>query len=839
MLVCGTSAPGSIPGESTKSDQNKNSCLNLWYPYLKLRTNKMFQGLSTDEVKERQKAHGPNALPTPKHQFILRVLEQFKDFFNLLLFAAAAVTLYLGEVIDAIFILFFVVIGVSLHLYQEFKTNAAAAALKNYLVNTITVIRNGKEEEVSTEAIVPGDILFLESGDIVPADAMVRYTKGLTVDETTFTGESIPVVKISLVENEGIAEENTLYQGVSVVGGTAFAEVIKTGSATRLAKIAKVASAPASGSELNKGVVKISGFIMKATVLTLTFTIIAHLFLKDANGVDLPHLLVFAVALAIAVIPQALPLVITFSLAKGSLALAKKKVVVKRLSSVQDLGSINLLCTDKTGTITLNQLVYRSEYFVPEAPFHPLLLARLAANDLNERIPEPFDVAIDKALAPALRDEFLQYQLLEKEAFDPRLRSNGAVVKNNDNNAVLRVRRGSPEYFLDRVVERALVENWLLAEEKEGRRVLGVSYDQGNGEKFGGFVSFVDALKPTTKQVVEEAREMNLKITIITGDSVLVSEAVGREAGLVFDSSEVVDTTQFLALPLNEQHDLIDKIRVFARAVPEQKHELMELLQDKYTVGFLGEGINDVLALKAANVSIVVKSASDIAREAADIILLKSDLRVIVEGIKMGRETFVNTLKYIRITLVSNFGNFYAVAISSLFITFLPLLPTQILLLNLLSDFPMLAIAFDRVEKEEIKHPQTFDFKALFVLFITLGLVSTFFDFLWFFLFYQDAPAVLQTNWFIASVLTEIVLLFSLRSLLPVGRAGWPARPIVVLSVLMIILTIALPIIPSTTAFFNFTTPSPAHLLLIISLTLVYSVTTELAKVSLVKFLKR
>jgi Mg2+-importing ATPase len=305
----------------------------------------------------------------------------------------------------------------------------------------------------------------------------------------------------------------------------------------------------------------------------------------------------------------------------------------------------------------------------------------------------------------------------------------------------------------------------------------------------------------------------------------------------VSDSNEVIEASAFLALPAHEQHARVGRIRVFARTKPEQKLELVGLLKEQYTVGFLGEGINDAPALKAAHVALVVQSAADVARETADIVLLKNDLGVIIDGIRLGRETHANTLKYIRATLVSNFGNFYAVAVGSLFISFLPMLPKQLLLLNLLSDFPMMAIAFDRVSEQEVARPQKYDFRALYIIFVTLGLVSSVFDFLYFGLFYRISPEVLQTNWFIASVITELLLLVSIRSMLPVEKAGWPAPVVVLLSAGAFIVTLALPMIPATAAIFEFKMPTPAHLGIIVGLAAAYLVTTEVVKRPLARFL--
>ncbi len=796
-------------------------------------------GLSLTEVAERRTRYGPNALPVLRYRLPRLIFRQFQGIFNILLLVAAGVTFALGELIDGSFILLFVFLGAALNVFQEYKSNAAADKLKSYLVRTVTVRREGQDQEIPNDEIVPGDILKLESGDIVPADAVIQQARNLLVDETTFTGESIPVAKqAAAAVTQEVADEHRLLQGVVIIRGNALAEVIATGTRTRLAAIAATASAVQAESELVIGVDRISTFILRATLITLIFVVLANILIHGKNT-DIPHLLIFAIALAVSVIPEALPLVLTFSLSRGALQFAQKYVIVKRLSSVQDLGSVNLLCTDKTGTITENRLVYRNNYLVPESRFHPLVLARLAAYHLETQNPEPFDHASDEALSHDQRTEVETFRLLEEEAFEPALRSNGAVVSRADG-LRLHIRRGSPEYFFEQgLTHQEQVGTWLTDEERQGRRVLGVSYDDGSGARFGGFVSFVDTLKATTAETVAAAKRLNVAITIITGDALMVAEAVGREAGLVINSDEVLRATDFLALPSPEQRKRIGKIRVFARTSPEQKLELIERLKEQYTVGFLGEGINDAPALKAANVSMVVQSAADVAREIADIVLLKSDLRVIVDGIRLGRETHANTLKYIRATLVSNFGNFYAVAIGSLLVSFLPMLPKQLLLLNLLSDFPMMAIAFDRVSEQEIAQPQHWDFRSLYITFITLGLVSTVFDFVYFGLFYRISPGVLQTNWFIGSVITELLLVVSIRSALPIEKAGWPAPIVIILSTVAIVLTLAMPLIPGTAVFFEFTSPSLAQLGLIMAIAVLYLVVTEVVKRPLARFLSK
>jgi len=796
-----------------------------------------FTGLSQEEAASRLIAYGPNALPVPKHRFLKLIIRQLRGIINIILIVAAAVTFSLNEIIDGFFILFYVILGTAMNVYQEYRSNQAAEKLKQLLHPTSTLIRDNRETEIHIEEIVPGDILKLVSGDIVPADAKVLKVSNLMVDESSFTGESVAIYKTEAQGNVSvIMKENQLLQGSLIVTGYVYAEVIATGIHTQLALISKESSEVDSESELVNDFDRISKTILKITLVTLIFIIAANV-LIEGTSTDFVRLLIFGIALAVSVIPEALPLVLTFSLSHGAIEFSKHGVIVKRLSAVHDLGSVNLLCTDKTGTITENHLTFVDSIQAEKSIYHPLILARLASTDLHKRIPQPFDRASDEALTKTQVAEIAAYELIEEEVFDPILRRNGVTVKHSDGQ-ILHIFRGSPEFFTQsNLIIADQYKPWLEAQENMGHRILGVSYDTSEGMRFGGFVAFEDKLKPTTTDALNAAKHLNVKITIITGDAHLVTLAVAQKSGLIHHSEEIIDATEFLALPHEEQNRLAGTIRAFTRANPQQKLALINLLKQQFSVGYLGDGINDAAALKAAHVSLVVEGAADVARETADIILLKKNLKVIIDGIRLGRETHVNTMKYVRGTLISNFGNFYSVAIASLFISFLPMLPKQLLLLNLLSDFPMMAIAFDRVSKKEIAYPQKIEMHTLFMIILILAVVSTMFDFVFFALFFRISPEVLQTNWFIGSVLTELFFIFSLRSFLPINKAGLPAPIILWLMLGSIIVTIALPLIPLTAGFFGFIQPQPLHLFLIISLSVFYLIISELVKQPISKYI--
>ncbi len=805
------------------------------------------QGLTEEEVKLRRGRYGPNDIEAKEIKWWQILLRQFKSPFIYLLFVAALFSFFLQETINGILILIFVAINSTLGFFQEYHAEKSLKLLKQFIVTQAKVRRAGQEIKIDSRQLVPGDIISVEAGDSIPADIRFLEVNDLTVDEQILTGESIPIAKTSAPLKDAAIEiyqaKNIGFSGTTVASGKGSGVVIATGKNTSFGQIAHLTAQTEKESTFAKGITKFSKFILRMIIVTIIFVYLANILIKKEP--DPIELLIFSIALAVSVIPEALPIVTTVSLSRGALQLAKNKVVVKRLTAIEDLGSIEVLCTDKTGTLTENKLTI--DKILAENKEGCLFYASLACHFLSAKKPEPtdsFDVALWQKISSEEKNKILGYERIAEIPFDPKRKRNSILVGKNDHYEL--VVRGAPEIIFDasRITaeQKKNLFDWIAREGRRGRRVLAVakkdlkeklkhySEKEESGLTFLGVISFIDPIKETTKQTIDQANALGIKIKILTGDSREVAGAVAYEVGLIKSYKDVITGAEFDGLPELEQIKAVEENSVFARTSPEQKYKIIQLLQKKYEVGFLGEGINDAPALKIANVAIAVPSAADISREASDIVLLKKSLEVIIEGIQKGREIFANTLKYIKLTLTANFGNFYAIAVASLLITFLPMLPVQILLVNLLSDFPMIAIATDSVDRKELKRPRVYNVKDIVFVATILGLVSTIFDFIFFGLFYRISPGVLQTNWFIGSILTELVLIFSLRSTRPFFKASKPSPTLFWLSAAAFIITILLPLTKIGQEIFYFIKPQTNHLILILIVVACYFVVTESVK---------
>jgi len=821
-------------------------------------------GLTEKEAEDRQRVYGLNEVKTREIGTFDILVRQFKSAFFYLLFIAGILALLLGEKIEAILIFIFAFINVFLGFFQEYRAQKAISFLKKYLPKEVEVLREGKEKFIEKKFLVPGDIVLLDFGDIVPADLRIFETRNFLVDESILTGESQPIAKISepLEAREIFEAKNSAFSGTSVISGKARGIVISTGKNTEFGKIAKLTAETTKPSIYEKELADFSKVILKTVLITILLVFLAKILIK--KRVDIGDFAIFCLALIVGIIPEALPVVVGSALSRGALRLAKRKVVVKRLSSMEDLGNMEILCTDKTGTLTENKLKVDKIY---SGDIKKCLLFSLLASSYLEKsvVRNPFDLAIFEKAKIEEKNILKKFKILFEIPFDPIRRRNSVLVNlvrkggaltqtlkeaelsngvKNENKIL--ILRGAPEVILERSSEiegnfkREEMERKIKEEGEEGKRILAIGYKFFEKEKFSeedekdlrflGFITFIDPLRKTAKSTIDLAKKLGVQIKILTGDAPEVAGKLAMDVGLIDDPKKVILGKNLDSLSENEFEKKSEEYQVFARIAPETKLKIIKSLQKKYEVGFMGEGINDAPALKIAHVAIAVKGAADVSKEASDILLLENDLRTVIEGIREGRNIFANINKYIKCTLSSNFGNFYSVATMSLILPFLPILPAQILLVNLLSDFPLISLAGDSVDVEELRKPKMYRLNQIFPLIIFLALISSIFDFIFLGIFYQKNEGLIQTLWFLMSIFTEISLIFSIRTQKFFLRAKIPSSLLISLSIFATILTLILPFTNFGKNFFQFVSPSLPFLLTIFSLILAYLFANEIVK---------
>ena len=810
-------------------------------------------GLTATQAQQRLLTYGHNEITTVNPTWITILVRQFKSSFMYLLAAAALLAFILGQRVDAGLIVLFILINSSLGFYQEYKSAQILKYLSQYTMHLVSVHRGAELVRIKSNEIVPGDIIILSPGDIIAADIRFIDTLDLTIDESALTGESKPTRKQITSQKKPVMEvygaNNIGFSGTTVVGGTGIGVVFATGRQTVFGGISKLTLETNHESSFEKGISHFSTFILRLVLSTLLIIFVANLVIKGRE--NLVELAIFSIALAVSVIPEALPIVITFSLSRGALRLARNKVVVKRLTAIEDLGSIEVLCTDKTGTLTENKLSVIDVFAQNQT--QTLLYAAMAVElQKNLKNIDAFDKAIWEYIK--LKDQHYVKNVEKVVAipFDPQRRHNTVLIHTSKGYEL--IARGAAETIIPLskkipVHQQQAIANWIKRQGNQGNRVIAVAQshltkhlhreeiEQAEHDlDFLGLIAFADPIKPSTHEAVAAAKRLGVQIKILTGDSPDVAGSVASAINLITSPQQVITGNAFDELTPTQQLASVTTYVVFARVSPAQKFKIVKLLESKYQVGFLGEGINDAPALKTADVGLAVQHAADISRESADIILLKKNLLVIVEGITIGREVFANTTKYIKTTLSSNFGNFYSVAIASLLINYLPMLPLQILLVNLLTDFPMIAISGDSVDPGELRRPKNYEIKNIALLALILGSVGTLFDFILFGLFHNAPSPVLQTNWFIGSVLTELVFLFSVRTRFFFLKAKPPAKILIILTCLAACISLILPYTTMGQQFFKFNPVSTTHLLLIFLLVAGYFVLSEAVKLFYYKF---
>jgi len=806
------------------------------------------EGLTEKETEDLRQIVGLNEIKAKETTWRDILLRQFHSFFFYLLFLAGLISFAVGEKINSLLIFVLAFINVFLGFIQEYRANKVLKLLKEYLPQKAKVLRNGQEKVIEAKFLVPGDIILLESEDMVPADLRLLEVNNFVVDESILTGESLPQEKTSEpIENvkDLFKAQNIAFSGTSVISGLAKGIVINTGKNTEFGKITKLAAPSSKPSLYEKEIAGFSKVIFKTVFFTICLIFILNFIIKkQTNLIDFS---IFCLALIVSLVPEALSVVVGSSLSQAALKLAKKKVVVKRLSAIGDLGNIEILCADKTGTLTENKLKLET-VIAPDKKRLMLYFLLVSPLFKKEKSHNPLDNAVLKIFSLKRLERCLQkIKLLYSIPFDfKRLRS--SVLFENGKGEKMLIIRGTADSVLEICSsfeignsQENLLKEIKGIESQQGQRVIALASKPffknqytSEDEKdltFLGYLTFSDPLKKTAYSAIQSAKKLKLKIKIISGDSKEVTGKIASEVKLISHPDEVILGKELENLNEEEFLKKCEEFNAFSRVSPELKLKIIKALKKKYEVAFLGEGINDVPALKTANVGLAVKEATDVSKESADIVLLDKDLKVIVDGIKEGRISFANLNKYLKTALSSNFGNFYSIALMSLILPFLPMLPTQILLENVLSDLPLIAISNDTVDLEELKRPKMYSLSKIFPYILILALISSLFDFLFVGLFYRKAPTDLfRTLWFVMSLLTEIILIFIIRSRKFFLKASKPSKILLLSSILVSLFTILLPFTKFGQTLFSFTMPNIISLIIIFFLVLVYLLSNELAK---------
>ena len=804
---------------------------------LKNELNTSLNGLSHSEVEMRMVKFGRNEVTHEKEvSWIIELLKALVNPFNIVLIILAVVSIFTDVIIPkaedrsfiAIIVIFaMVTVSTLLQFFQERKSKAATNKLKAMVKTTTLIKRNGEEaKEIDMAEVVPGDIVYLSAGDMVPADIRVVSCKDLFVGQSSLTGESEPVEKFEVLKEKdrglSICDlDDILLLGTSIISGSAVGIVVSTGNDTYLGSIASEISNNEEETSFQKGVSKVSILLIKFMLVMVPIVFIINGITKG----DWLQAFLFAISIAVGLTPEMLPMIVTTNLAKGAMSMAEKKTVVKKIDAIQNFGAMDILCTDKTGTLTLDKIVvekylningeedfrilrhaYLNSYF--QTGLKNLMDVailehgkELGCNNYEERFKKVDEIPFDfsrRRMSVVLEDNNGKKQLVTKGAIEEMLSISSYVEINN-------------EVFELTDEVRGRILNTVNDLNAEGMRVIGVAQKNRieNVTEFGikdesdmvliGYIAFLDPPKESTAQAIRELIKYGVEIKILTGDNDAVTKKVCKEVGL--DVRYVLLGCNIDVMSDEELSIAVDETNVFAKLSPLQKSRIIKVLKGKgHVVGFMGDGINDAAALKEADVGISVDTGVDIAKESADIILLEKSLMVLVDGVKEGRRVFGNIIKYIKMTASSNFGNVFSVLVASVFLPFMPMLSIQLLVQNLLYDFSQLSIPWDRMDDEYIEMPRKWDAKDIGRFMVFIGPISSVFDIItflvmWFILGANtiENQGLFQTGWFVVGLLSQVLVVYMIRTEKVPFVQSRPTIQVVLLTTLIIILGLAIP----------------------------------------------
>ncbi len=812
-------------------------------------------GLSEESIEARQEQYGINEISHEKAaSWFRQLIEAFLNPFIGVLVVIAIIS-FITDVVFAApgqedyttvsIVVIMVVLSSLLRFWQEFSSNRAAEQLKSMVKTTATVLRKriGKEE-IDIKKLLPGDIIYLSAGDMIPADCRILQSKDLFVSQAVLTGESLPMEKQAFALSDSLGRsvielDNICFMGTNVVSGTAVGIIVHTGSNTYVGSIGKAISGKRAETSFDKGINKVSWLLIRYMLIMVPLVFVI-------NGITKGNWLeafLFGISIAVGLTPEMLPMIVTANLAKGAVNMSKRKVIVKRLNAIQNIGAMDILCTDKTGTLTMDKIVLERHLNVFGDTDDEVLKWAYLNSYHQTGLKNLLDAAVleHTELHDYLKVEehFLK---IDEIPFDFQRRRMSVILEQHNGKHLL-ICKGAVEEMLDlctqvfdpgedrqlhiendRIIPldkiaREMVLNTSKTLNKEGLRVLLVAikeYDERpltysvDDEKnmiLTGFIGFLDPAKPSAKPAIEGLQKLGVQVKVLTGDNEVVTKKICKDVGIPINN--IVLGTELERMSDEELLEEIDNISILAKLSPLQKSRVVKLLQKKgHTVGFMGDGINDAVALRNADVGISVDTAVDIAKESADIILLEKDLMVIRKGVIYGRRTFGNIIKYIKMTASSNFGNMFSMLGASAIFPFLPMLPIQILVQNLLYDMSQISIPWDTMDEEFIQKPQKWSAGGISKFMIYMGPISSIFDYvtfaIMFFIFKANSPAhqsLFQTGWFVEGLLSQTLIVHMIRTRKIPFIQSWASAPLLASTSLIMAIGIFIPFSPLVMAF--------------------------------------
>ncbi|AQW96578.1 magnesium-translocating P-type ATPase [Elizabethkingia anophelis] len=823
--------------------------LNEKMVYAMLETSE--EGLSDNTVKDRVKIYGKNEIATQKApSWLKQFAHSFFNPFNYILACIAIISLFIDAILvpseekdfsTCIIIAIMLLFSTILRFIQEFRSNKAAEALKKMVKTSCLTKRKFKDsEEIEIADIVPGDIILLSAGDMVPADCRILKSKDLFISESILTGEALPVEKNAFAiknakEQNPLTLRNICFMGTNVVSGSATVVVANTGIFTYFGSISRNLVSKRPETSFDIGVNKVSFLLIQFMLVMTPVIFLINGFVKD----DWMQALLFAIAVAVGLTPEMLPMIVTANLAKGAVNMSKKKVIVKRLNAIQNIGAMDILCTDKTGTLTLDKIVLETHLNVRGTDDDEVLKWAYLNSFHQTGLKNILDQAVlDHAEVHNLMKADELYMKVDEIPFDFE-RRRMSVVLNTSKGKHLMISKGAVEEMLslckyaldpgddhslhienDNIVplDEAMKQKILKMSEKlnaEGLRVLLVAIREFEGNHplnysvadennltLTGFIGFLDPAKPSAEPSIKALHKLGVEVKVITGDNDIVAKKICHDVGIPINNimlGEELDHVSDEELSKNT-----DLYSIFAKVSPLQKQRIVKVLKSKgHTVGFMGDGINDAAAIKEADVGISVDTGADIAKESADIILLEKDLMVLRSGVIYGRRTFGNIIKYIKMTASSNFGNMFSMIGASAFLPFLPMLPLQILTQNLLYDVSQSSIPWDTMDKDFLEKPKKWDAGSIKKFMLYIGPLSSIFDYItfavMFFIFKANTPehqSLFQTGWFVEGLLSQTLIVHIIRTKKIPFIQSWAAAPVVALTSLIMLIGLSIPFTP-------------------------------------------